>query len=164
MKTTIPVLDASSADFITHHVSIIAASCNRDRVPSITRAFGCRVSPDRQTVTLFLSVPRSTDLLRDLQDGGAIAAVFTRPSTHETLQLKGSHAGVSAPESHDRERMQVYRDSLAEDLRKIGWHDRFASALSWPRDEEIVSVTFSPTAVFVQTPGPAAGQKLASRP
>jgi len=158
------VLDAASADFITHHVSILVASCNHARVPSITRAFGCRVSPDRRAGTLFLSVPRSTAVLRDLRDGGAIAVVFSRPSTHETLQLKSVRATIEKVKPADRAHMRTYGDSLAEDIREIGWVEPFVSALVAVLDEEAVSVTFSPTAAFNQTPGPAAGRRLEPRP
>jgi len=159
-----PVLDATSADFITHHVSILVASSDRAHVPSITRAFGCRVSTDRRTVTLFLSVPRSTAVLRDLRAGGGMAVVFSRPSTHETLQLKGMTARILPLADEDRARMQVYGQSLAEDIRQIGWREPFVSALSSVLGDEAVAVEFTPTAAFEQTPGPAAGRRLEPKP
>ena len=159
-----PVLDAAHAGFITRHVSILAASCNRARVPSVSRAFGCRVSPDRRTVTLWLPVPRSASLLRDLRDGGAIAVVFSRPSTHETLQLKGAAASVVPLAADDRECMRAYGQSLAEDIGRIGWREPFVSALTQVLGEEAVGVSFAPVAAFVQTPGPAAGRRLEPKP
>jgi hypothetical protein len=157
---TPPVLDVHHADFITHHVSILVASCSRERVPSITRAFGCRVSPDRCTVTLFLSVPRSTSVLRDVRAGGALAVVFSRPSTHETLQLKGADARIVVLDEDDRKGMQAYGDSLANDISQIGWREPFVSALVSALGEEAVGVAFTPSAAFVQTPGPDAGRRL----
>jgi len=159
-----PVLDVASAGFITHHVSMLVASCSHAGVPSITRALGCRVSPDRRDVTLFLPVSRSTAVLRDLRDGAAVAVVFSRPSTHETLQLKGTAVRVTSLVPGDRERMQAYGESLADDIRTLGWRDPFVSALTNVLDEEAVAVTFTPSDVFVQTPGPAAGRRLEPKP
>lgn len=159
-----PVLDEQHAEFITQRVSILVASCNADRMPSLTRSFGCRVSPDRCTVTLFLSVPRSESLLRDLRAGGAIAVVFSRPSTHETLQLKGASASIVPIEVDDRARMRTYGESLADDIRQIGWQEPFVSALVTVLGEEAVGVSFTPNAAFVQTPGPAAGRRLEPNP
>ena len=164
MTPTFPVLDEQHAGFITRRVSILVASCNADRMPSLTRAFGCRVSPDRRTVTLFLSVPRSESLLRDLRAGGAIAVVFSRPSTHETLQLKGASASIVPIEVDDRAHMRAYGESLADDIRQIGWQEPFVSALVTVLGEEAVGVAFTPNAAFVQTPGPAAGRRLEPNP
>lgn len=159
-----PVLDAAHAGFLTHHVSILVASSNSERMPSITRAFGCRVSSDRRTVTLFLSARRSQAVLRDLRAGGGIAVVFSRPSTHETLQLKGASVRIVTLETGDRDVIRACGESFAEDIRAIGWRDPFVSAIVSVDGEEIVGVEFAPNAAFVQTPGPAAGRRLEPKP
>jgi hypothetical protein len=159
-EATAPVLDERHADFITHHVSIIAASCSAERVPSVARALGCRVSPDRRTVTVFLPVARAAPVLKDLRAGGAIAVVFSRPTTHETLQLKAAGASIVPLEADDRAGMRAYGDSFMADIRQLGYQDPFASAMVAATGEEAVGVSFSPAAAFVQTPGPSAGQRL----
>jgi hypothetical protein len=77
---------------------VTVASRDAAHVPSVARALGCRVSPDRQHVAVFLLASQSATLLRDLRETGAIAAVFSQPSTHRTIQLKGSDALLGAIE------------------------------------------------------------------
>lgn len=159
-----PLLDEARAVFITHRVAINVASCGDELVPSVSRAFGCRVSPDRRRVTVFLSVPRSTALIADLRAGRGVATVFTLPSTHETIQLKGAGAEVVPLEKGDRECMQAYAASFMGELRKLGYGDPFASAIVSAANEEAIGVRFAPTAAFLQTPGPAAGRRLEPAP
>jgi len=162
MNNDAPLLDAALADFIQHHVSINVATRDAANRPTLTRALGCRVSPDRRRVTLFISVPRSEELLRDLRANGTIAVVFSRPTTHQTIQLKAGDAAIVALEDGDRALMAAYGASFVEEIRQIGYRDPFASAMVSALDEDAVGVVFTPTAAFVQTPGPAAGQPLRS--
>jgi len=80
-KANSPLLDAAQAAFLGGPVAINVASHDAARVPSIARAFGCRVSDDRREVVVFLSQPRSRRILDDLAAGAPIAAVFSRPAT-----------------------------------------------------------------------------------
>jgi hypothetical protein len=155
-----PLLDETYAAFIQHRVSINVASCNAACVPSLARAFGCRVSPDRRHVTVFLSVQRSEQLLKDLRAGGAVAVVFTRPTTHQTIQLKGSDAAIVPLADGDRELMGAYGRGFVEEIHAIGYRDPFASAMMMAVAEEAVGIRFMPAAAFNQTPGPNAGQRL----
>jgi len=158
------LLDAARAVFITHRVSMGVASCSAERVPSLARALGCRVSADRRQVTVFVSVPRAAAVLRDLSAGGAIAVVFSLPRTHETLQLKGARASIVPLDDSDRARMAAYVESFMEEIRHVGYKDSFTHALVSGLDDECVGVMFEPTAAFVQTPGPNAGQRLEPKP
>lgn len=162
--TDAPLLDEARADFITHHVAMNVASCSAARLPSLVRAHGCRVSADRRRVTLFVSVPRATALLADLRAGGAIAAVFTLPRTHETLQLKGAGASIAPLEAGDDACIRAYVESLVEELCRVGYKESLVRAVMSSADEESVGLTFEPTAAFVQTPGPKAGSRLERQP
>ncbi len=158
------VLDEAHAAFIQRGVSINVASCSAGHVPSLTRAIGCRVAPDRRTVTLFLSLPRAGQLLRDLRAGGGIAAVFTLPTTHQTIQLKGASAAIVALEPGDRAAIEAYAASFVAQIKQLGCREPFASAMVSAIDDEAVAVRFTPNAAFLQTPGPNAGQRLGARP
>lgn len=154
------MLDQAHAAFIQRRVSILVGSCNADGVPSLARAYGCRVPPDRSSVTVFLALPQSEALLRDLRASGAIAVVFSRPSTHETLQFKGSVQRISPVDADDRPVMQAYGRSFAEEIAPLGFDESFQDAIMAPVEHEGVAVTFAPLAAFVQTPGPSAGRPL----
>jgi hypothetical protein len=150
-------------NFLTHHVSILVGSCNAQGEPSVVRAYGCRVAPDRRSVTVFLAVAHSTAVLDDLRAGQGIAVVFSRPSTHETLQLKGTSAGIAPLAGTDRDTMRAYGRSFSEEVAAVGFLEPFNTAIMSGTEEEAVAVSFTPTAAFVQTPGPSAGQPLAAK-
>ncbi|MDH4190911.1 MAG: hypothetical protein OEW21_11980 [Betaproteobacteria bacterium] len=159
-----PILDQYQADFISSHVSIVMASRSAGNVPSQARALGCRVSADRRHVTLILPVIYSASLLDDLRSGGGIAAVFTRITTYETMQLKGPGATIGAPTDEDRAVLQSYGDSFFADLRQIGYTELFSSVVTRMVREDMVVVKFAPTDAFRQTPGPGAGGRLEAAP
>lgn len=153
-----PLLDSVRATFLQGPVAINVVACDRDCSPSVTRAYGCRVSDGR--VVIFLSVPRSERVLSHLRATGAIAVVFSRPSTHETLQLKGVDAAVEALADGDRAIMHAYARAFVAEVTPISFTESFATALMIGTSEEAVAVSFTPSAAFVQTPGPAAGQRV----
>lgn len=158
--TDAPMLDAAHAAFIQRRVTINAGARDAGNVPTLVRALGCRVSPDRRRVTVFLSVPRSQALLKNIRDNGAIAVVMSRPSTHQTIQLKGTDAAAGPPEEGDRALMAAYQDSFVQELIELGYPETFARAVVSGQSDEVVGVTFTPVEAFVQTPGPGAGHRL----
>lgn len=158
------LLDTASAEFITHHVSILVGSCNTQCEPSVVRAYGCRVAPDRGTVTVFLAVAHSQAVLGDLRAGRGIAVVFSRPTTHQTMQLKGARADIAPLSDGDRERMRAYGLSFGEEVGSVGFSAAFQHAIMAGTEAEAVAVSFTPTAAFEQTPGPSAGQPLGAKP
>jgi hypothetical protein len=77
-------------------VSILVASRDADHRPHVMRAIGCRVRNDRRRVTVMLCSRTSAPVLADLRANGAIAVVFSEPSTHRSVQLKGDEGAGSA--------------------------------------------------------------------
>jgi len=153
-------LDPQDARFIQGGVSVVIASRNAELVPDVVRGCGCRVSRDRRSVTVLVDRIRAEGLLADLDANGRIAAVFSQPSTHQTIQLKGSDAVVTATGRRDRALLATQRDAWIDDLRRIGYSREFAEALCGPVPRALAAIAFTPAAAFQQTPGPAAGQPL----
>jgi hypothetical protein len=137
-----PLLDEAHAAFNQRRVLILVGSCSAEGVPSLARAYGCRVSPDHHSVTVFLAVPQSEALLRGLRASGAIAVVFSRPSTHETLQFKGSVQRMSPVEADDRPAIRAYGRSFAEEVAPLGFDEPFQDAIMAPVEHEAVAVIF----------------------
>ncbi len=156
------ILDESHVAFMTGGVSINAAARDAHNVPTLTRALGCRVSADRRTVTLFVAAPDAARFLDNLRINGAIAAVFSQPSTHHTIQLKGADARVVAREPDDVALFEKFIVALAADLSHYGWAETYVRTMLGHDDQDIVAVAFTPNAAFNQTPGAAAGAPLAS--
>ena len=154
------LLDEAHAAFIQSRVAINVGARDADNIATLTRALGCRLSADRRVVTVFVSVPRAQALLDDVRANGAIAVVISRPSTHHTIQLKGTDAVIAPIADSDRAAIAEYLESFVEDLVGIGYKKNFARIVLTGMDDEVVAVTFTPTAAFAQTPGPGAGARL----
>ena len=156
-------LTVEQAAFLQGPVSINIGASGRDGWPQVCRAQGCVVARDRRTVTLLLSARRGRELLDALDAGGGIAAVFSRPSTHATLQLKAAHAtrvALNAPLRADNGR---YAQAFADELMGLGFGAELGQGLiAVMTSDDLVALRFAPDIVFDQTPGPAAGRVLAA--
>lgn len=154
-------LTDEQAAFLAGGVSLIIASRDMRRVPSLVRALGCRVEADRRTLTMWLEAAASRQVLRDIAATGQVAAVFSQPSTHHTLQVKGNDARVVASAAGDAELIEQHRQAFAADLVRSGYPREFALAIhATAPGDEIAAVAFSVDAIFEQTPGPGAGQRI----
>jgi hypothetical protein len=157
------LIDAELAAFLQAGVSVHAASRDAANVPCLVRGAGCRVSADRRRVTVFLFASQCGRLLQDLRDNGAIAFFASQPSTHRTVQLKGSDARVEVPQPGDERHVERHREAFLRDLVGIGYDESLPRTLLGGDWADAVAVTFTPTAVFAQTPGPGAGNLIAGR-
>jgi hypothetical protein len=159
-----PLLDEDNAAFIQTGISILAASRDEALVPSIARASGCRVSQDRRAVSIFLPPSQAAQLVADVRRCARIAVVFSRPSTHRTLQLKGDDARVRAATAEEAASVPGYVEAFAREIALLGHTDEQARTMFEFRAEDLVAIDFTPNAAFEQTPGPKAGTPLRTSP
>jgi hypothetical protein len=159
---TIPLLDAGQIAFMRSGVSISVGSCGASGLPQLVRGIGCRVADDGSQVTIFVPEAKSQQVQRDIFANGAIAAVFTRPTTHRTLQIKSRDARVTALCAADLALVHAYRDAFVEELAPVGLREEIVRTLLAAPDGQLVGLSFRPTQAFTQTPGPNAGKPLES--
>ena len=152
-------LDAAHAEFVQGPVSVIVASRNADLVPDVVRGCGCRVARNRRQVTVLIEPGRASTLLDDIAANGMIAVVFSQPSTHRTIQLKGSDAKIVPVTAADRAAALRHLQVWSADLGTIGYDAAFAAAVHGGQGQ-LAAIRFTPSAAFQQTPGPGAGQPL----
>jgi hypothetical protein len=153
-------LDSGQIAFMRGGVSISVASCDRNGMPQLVRAIGCRVSDDGRRVTIFVPESKSQAVQRDIFATGAIAVAFTQPSTHRTMQLKSRDARVTAVSPEDVQLVEAYRDAFVAEVGAIGFHEHMVRTLLSCPPEQLVALSFSPSEAYSQTPGPNAGKKL----
>lgn len=153
-------LTEDQARFIQGRVSIVAASRDMRRVPSVARAGACRVSADRREVTLLLPTLQCRQLLADIAVTRALAVVFTEPRTHRTQQFKGSDARTTPLQDGDLDLVAAHNADFAEALMPLGYSRELALSVHDVPEAELTAVTFGIDAIFEQTPGPKAGQRV----
>jgi hypothetical protein len=144
-------------------LSILVASRGPNNLPFVIRAVGRRFSPDFARLTLLLPARDSQVLLSHVAANRCIAAIFALPSTHQGLQLKGSDAEAERVRKSDYKLSENYRRAFVDHLAALGYpRDLFEAALHCAPDN-LAAVSFTPSAVFSQTPGPNAGQAIGVR-
>lgn len=146
-------------DFITRGVSQIVSSSGAHRRPALSRACGCDVLEDGR-LAIFIARSRSASLLEAISESRKVAAVFSEPSTHRTIQLKGDDAEIAEPVPTDLEVVERYCAAFAASLTSLGYPGPMALGLVRTRPDDLGCIVFSPTVVFDQTPGPDAGREI----
>ena len=154
------MLDSDNAAFIQTGVSISLASCAPDGLPSMSRGLGCKLIDEGRQVGVFLRRSQSLALLDNIRSSGRIANVFSLPSSNRTLQLKGSDVRILpfAPEE-----LPVIERHIADfvlEVVPLGMSEAVVRAILAYTPDDLVTVTYSPSAAFSQTPGPKAGTPL----
>lgn len=158
----VPVLDAEHAAFVVQPgISMSVASRRAGNLPALGRALGCRVAPDRTRVTVLLPGEQLPALVAALRESRAIAVVFSQPSTHRTIQLKGVDAVLEPPAAGDAALSARWADSFVAALAPYGIGEEPVRAFLWSEPAALVAASFTPCAAFQQTPGPGAGAPLA---
>lgn len=150
------------AALMARPVSVIVGSRDAQLRPHVMRAVGCRLSADRRRITVLLARAGSAQVLADLQANGRIAVVFSEPSSHHTLQVKGHDAEVAPCGPDDAALAQRYCREFTDEIGRLGFAAEVAQTLL-RHDEDLLAVSFTPCEAYDQTPGPQAGQPLAAR-
>jgi hypothetical protein len=153
-----PPLDPELAAFIGGGVSIAVATRDAGCTPHLVRGVGCHY--DGRRVVVLVPVRQAGSVVADVKANGMVAVVFSRPSTHRTVQLKGDDASVAPAGSGDAACAPDYRRAFVEELQQLGWAPEFTEALLEGSAEELAAIAFTPAAAYSGTPGPLAGQRL----
>jgi len=140
-------------------VAVSIASRSEHCIPSVTRALGYRIDPDRTELTVF--VPRSADrVLADIRTSAQAAVVFTEPSTHRSMQVKGNDARITALEEDDWPVLSRHADDLVAEICPLGYNEPLIRKMVESPPQQVVAVRVMPTSAFGQTPGPRAGAAI----
>ncbi|MDM4772523.1 hypothetical protein [Solimonas sp. SE-A11] len=156
----VPELSRMQAAFIQGPVSISLASRDVARRTTIARGLSCRVSEARDQISILVCGARAAALLAELRVDGWMAASYSLPATHETLQVKGRDARVEPAQPGDEALAAAHRAAFATQIAVAGFTVAFTEALLHHEPGQLCWVRFTPAAVYMQTPGPRAGERL----
>jgi len=149
--------------FLEGPVSVLVGTRDSRLVPEITRAWGPRVSDDRQHISLCVPMGTSRKTLDNIDSNGEIAVCFSLPTNYRTFQLKGRHPTTTEPDRTDLAIVERHRDAFATVNEPLGQRREHIEAF-WRSEIEtsavLVKIVFVPEQVFDQTPGPGAGKSL----
>lgn len=150
-------LDPALVEFLESGVVLGCASRDARLVPRSVWPVGIRVESGAEEVTVFLPVATAGDVIANLRDSRRIALVATSAADHRSIQLKGKVVEIREAADDERSLTERYRASLGRNLEPLGVPKFFVLRIQhWPAH----AVRFQVEQLFVQTPGPAAGQPL----
>jgi len=129
--------------------------------PNGARVAAVKVEDDGLHLIAYLAEVAATQVVADLKATGPAALVFARPIDDRACQVKGIFVDARPAAAAERAFIDAQWDLFIGNLEKIGI-PRVATRgwITWPA----IAVRLRATAVFEQTPGPAAGTLIASRP
>jgi hypothetical protein len=111
---------------------------------------------------VLVAATQAEQLIKAIRSTGTIAAVFTQPSTHVSVQLKGEDAVVTRARAPDGQLSKANADAFVADVIRVGYPEDLIRALLSSDAADLMAITFTPIAAFLQTPGPRAGESLSS--
>lgn len=150
------VISSELASFLESGVSILVGTRDARLLADCVRALGARVEGD-DLVTVFVPSTLGEIAVANVGDNGRIAVCFTRIVDHKSYQLKGRVSRVQAGDDRDRRVIDRYRGEFAESLGFVGVPTRLTMRIAhWPCE----AITFRVEEMFVQTPGPGAGDSV----
>lgn len=152
-------LGPEQAALLERRVSIVVASRDAQRRPHLMRALGCRLCADGRCMTLLLPLRGAAQVLEDLRSNGAIAAVFSEPTTNRSLQLKGDDAQVLPATAEDETLAAEHLERFVAEIGELGFPASVAQTILCA-EGGIAAVRFSVREAYEQTPGPRAGVRL----
>lgn len=155
-----PTYTDEDAAFLHGPLSIMVASRDRGRVPSLTRAFAIQCAPDREHVSLWLPEALSTRVLQELEPGSPIAVVANRTATHFTLQLKGRVTRVRPMLAEEGPYLQASFRAFVNELISVG-HSSSLGAVGLTGTFVVVELRVEH--LYEQTPGPGAGDRRSAQ-
>jgi len=143
----VPTLDAELAAFLDSGLSVMASTRDARLRPETVRILALEARPGEDAV--------SARMLENLRDNGRIAVVASDPLDNRSVQLKGTMVSCQQATDLQRAAADAYRAKMARSLAQVGVPQGILfRAQFWPAH----AVRFRVEAIFLQTPGPAAGR------
>ena len=144
----------------TNHRGYFCMLGTRDRhmQPSVTRAFGFKLSEDGKMISAFIPKVISEKHIQNLQDNQRAAFITTDPFTHVAYQFKGRYVSHQDCTESD---IKIFQENAALTCKFIAaaFGEHMVTVMQSLNIFPLICVTFKIEDIFNQTPGPGAGKK-----
>ena len=156
------MIPAKIIRFLEDRASLgFAGTRDSNLVPSGHRVPGWQIDQAGRTLTVFMPDASAPRLLDAMRDNGRIALTFEEVGTHETYQVKGRYLSHRPVQPAEIELAGVMRERFARGLRSLNNDEQVAALMAASIPAPGLAVEVGVEEVFVQTPGPGAGARIA---
>jgi hypothetical protein len=138
----------------------VAVSGTRDATltPHVHYVSGWDVESDQRTIRCSIPEAYTDHLIPSLEGNGRFSLTVEQIGSHETYQFKGEYVGSLPPSDADMAAHRRARDRFAKSVNQVfGLPEDMCRAYILPPS---IVIRFAVREIFVQTPGPGAGQRL----
>lgn len=146
-------------EFLDGPNALLVGTRDAANVPAITRPIACALSADKRRVTIFLADDAEDRAIANLRENGRVALVLSRPTTYETYQLTGADAKLEPATDADCAFIADFRARQIAEMMRVGLSHEVADQVVPALKNCFLGVSFTPDAVYRQTPGPGAGER-----
>jgi hypothetical protein len=117
---------------------------------------------DPRLLAVFVSEPFTARLLQNVAECPRLAVTIEHVGPHETYQFKGDFAGTRLMGETERAAFEACRARFVRDVQEIDTRHNFATeTLERYLAEPSLVARLLVQEIFLQTPGPGAGRRLA---
>ena len=147
------------AAFVQHGTAPVLGARRADGRPLVGTALACRIEEGRRLRVLAVRATNA-DLIEALEGGSAFAATFGSARTHCCIQFKAEHVEVRPVRAGDGCELARQATIHADELTELGFPRALIDLYLSHDLDDLVSIEFTPSRAYTQTPGPGAGAEL----
>lgn len=151
-------LEDSVAAFLSGRVMMIAATRDQNFNTRVGRGCGAYFDENVGDVVLLSSMSQWPEFFACAVKRASIAATFADPSSYRALQIKGQINDVGPATPEQNERALQYVEQMLPLMAGLG-ANRLQVSTVFAYDS-LAAIRFWPVDLFVQTPGPGAGEPM----
>jgi len=152
------VLEPEHVELLESPCALIVGTVDADLVPDATRGWGAALEADGARIRVLLA-SNAERALANLAGEGRIALTATNMVTYSSVQVKGRAVAIGPVDADDTIRFDRFCAGVVRTIAEIeGASEDLVRRMIPPG---IVACTMTVDEVFDQTPGPAAGNRLA---
>jgi hypothetical protein len=144
-------------DLLRTGVAVVIATRDHELRPELSRAWGPSLSPSGTRLTVCVEVGPDSAMAANLAAGSPVAAMLSRLTTHEAVQLKGLPVEVCAPAPERLVSVEEHIDRFLAEGERVGMPETFARGLI---GHDLVDLTIDVRQCTDETPGPDTGGRL----
>jgi hypothetical protein len=159
------VIPSKIIRFLEERANIgFAGARDGNLIPRGHRISGWRADPSGRTITVFIPASWTAGLFDALRNNGQIAITVEEVGTHETYQIKGRYLSDRAVRPDEVDIASESRERFVRALLAMFPGESVGAMLRGSLPSPSVAVEIEVREVFLQTPGPEAGRRLAPAP
>jgi hypothetical protein len=144
--------------FLEGGLAVHVGTRNQGLEPAGVRASAVQVDDEGRELVVYVPKVAIKHILPDLEANGQAAVVFVRPHDDRSCQVKGEFVSARSASTREKDIVLAQWNGFLDALERIGIpRSMLGHWAVWPS----VAIRLRATALFDQTPGPAAGARLA---